>query len=319
MAFVTIYIIIWQLFDPVSPVLKRGNVSERGNPPIDVQEMVTLCQTKSNSAVWTLGLIGTELFVLLMGCYLAFQTRHVNDYFQESRHIATSINALVLVSGLSIPVVLLGGTDSRPDITIMLSVLAVLFGAMTTAFAIFVPKIMRILNNISSSSQEHVSSQIEMEEKGKSARIMPAEGEPRQPDSASPPNLTDAVPVDSDFRPIKASTSRNASRPSRVVLPPIQSQKLKPTIHTDPGNFNQPTMSLHSTRGNVNTVYEVYGGYESNDENSKGQIKKVPTFHARTNRVIKKTTMKSSSKREIEERVLHSHKSTESIKNEIEK
>ena len=111
-------------------------------------QIVRIC-TSDQSVVWLLILFGYKGFVLLVGLFLAFETRKVKySSLNESRFIAMSVYGAVIVSITLTPIGFL--LENFPNVQYGVAGIMVLLTTTVILALLFVPKVTNYLLSIES-------------------------------------------------------------------------------------------------------------------------------------------------------------------------
>ncbi|KAK6750343.1 hypothetical protein RB195_002364 [Necator americanus] len=139
-------VLVLTLWAVISPF--RMSVMEL--PQIHIDDKVVVpeiekCQS-SHSAVFQAILYAIKGILMILGCFLAWETRHVNvPALNDSKYIGMSVYNVVVMStlGLSISVIL----QERVNEAFALACFFIIFSATLTLCLVFVPKVIELARN----------------------------------------------------------------------------------------------------------------------------------------------------------------------------
>ena len=129
-----IIIAAWLLIDRPVPVLETDSTNSL--------QLITVCYSQHWN-VWYALLIVPKAAQVLYGMYLAYNVRHINANFNESRYIGLAILHLVVFATIIIP--LDRALDNQLTVHYLLITLMLCFVVFITLSLVFVPKIYAIV------------------------------------------------------------------------------------------------------------------------------------------------------------------------------
>ncbi|CEF60147.1 Extracellular ligand-binding receptor domain and GPCR, family 3, gamma-aminobutyric acid receptor, type B and GPCR, family 3, gamma-aminobutyric acid receptor, type B1 and GPCR, family 3, C-terminal domain and Periplasmic binding protein-like I domain-containing protein [Strongyloides ratti] len=101
-----------------------------------------VCQS-NNSLIFQLSLYGIKGLLMILGCFLAWETRHVNvPALNDSKYIGMSVYNIVVMSVLGVSLAVL--LKEKVDEAYALSSFFIIFCTTLTLFFVFVPKIVEL-------------------------------------------------------------------------------------------------------------------------------------------------------------------------------
>ncbi|CEO95958.1 unnamed protein product (mitochondrion) [Plasmodiophora brassicae] len=140
-----VIILVWFTADPLQLLVVNLPAVPDPNNPLDyiLKASVRTCSSAHMGTV-LLGVYGYKGFLILLGSFLAFRTRHVNiPALNDSKQIGIAIYTTGLICCIVIPVLSFIQVD-QPDATFLMSSAAIVFLAVSTLATLFVPKIVAV-------------------------------------------------------------------------------------------------------------------------------------------------------------------------------
>ncbi|CAI5448074.1 unnamed protein product [Caenorhabditis angaria] len=138
-----VVLFFWAILSPFSMnTVKLPDIHEDNTV---ITPKIETCASK-NSAVFQAILYAVKGIVMILGCFLAWETRHVNvPALNDSKYIGTSVYCVVVMSvlGLSTSVIL----QDRVNEMFALASFFVIFSTTLTLCLVFVPKVIELARN----------------------------------------------------------------------------------------------------------------------------------------------------------------------------
>jgi hypothetical protein len=131
-------LLFWAVFD----IYELKHIDEQVDPFTSVDNQITHSYCTSDGRLFTTMSVLFKLFILLLGCYYAYQARNISDIFSESKQLMI---IMMTISGMAaITMVVSYGSDAIPQ-TLKLTIQSVVisWATMITLGGIFIPKHMK--------------------------------------------------------------------------------------------------------------------------------------------------------------------------------
>jgi hypothetical protein len=133
--FVTIYILFWQLLNPLKASLVVVD-------PIRPKYNYYTCDNNTNTIfAWVIPAVIIALLPLMINCILAFKLRNIHSEFNETTHIGASIFVSLFISLIIFSLV---ATTSSRDFSYAVRSSGLIILSCTTMTLLFIPKLMNI-------------------------------------------------------------------------------------------------------------------------------------------------------------------------------
>ncbi|GMH53283.1 hypothetical protein TL16_g01415 [Triparma laevis f. inornata] len=105
------------------------------------ERFITTTICKSDTGEWHLLTMAWKVVLVVIGCYLSWTTRNVDNAFAESKYIMLAIYQIAIY-GLVAAVV--AGADTAIETTLLVQTICCVFGAVSCVSSVFAPKFMLI-------------------------------------------------------------------------------------------------------------------------------------------------------------------------------
>ncbi|GMH84901.1 hypothetical protein TrST_g12797 [Triparma strigata] len=105
------------------------------------ERFITTTICKSDTGEWHLLTMAWKVVLVIIGCYLSWTTRNVDNAFAESKYIMLAIYQIAIY-GLVAAVV--AGADTAIETTLLVQTICCVFGAVSCVSSVFAPKFMLI-------------------------------------------------------------------------------------------------------------------------------------------------------------------------------